>query len=42
MAAVTGTSGKTSVTAFVRQIWEKAGLAAASIGTTGVVGSRPQ
>jgi UDP-N-acetylmuramoyl-L-alanyl-D-glutamate--2,6-diaminopimelate ligase len=37
MVAVTGTSGKTSVTAFVRQIWEKAGLAAASIGTTGVV-----
>lgn len=37
MIAVTGTSGKTSVTAFVRQIWEKAGLSAASIGTTGVV-----
>jgi UDP-N-acetylmuramoyl-L-alanyl-D-glutamate--2,6-diaminopimelate ligase len=37
MVAITGTSGKTSVTAFVRQIWEKAGLAAASIGTTGVV-----
>jgi UDP-N-acetylmuramoyl-L-alanyl-D-glutamate--2,6-diaminopimelate ligase len=37
MAAVTGTSGKTSVAAFTRQIWEHAGLAAASIGTTGVV-----
>jgi UDP-N-acetylmuramoyl-L-alanyl-D-glutamate--2,6-diaminopimelate ligase len=37
MVAITGTSGKTSVTAFVRQIWEKAGLSAASIGTTGVV-----
>lgn len=36
MVAVTGTSGKTSVAAFVRQIWEHAGLAAASIGTTGV------
>jgi len=37
MVAVTGTSGKTSVAAFTRQIWEKAGFAAASIGTTGVV-----
>ncbi len=37
MAAVTGTSGKTSVVSFIRQIWEKAGYAAASIGTTGVV-----
>lgn len=37
MVAVTGTSGKTSVAAFTRQIWEQAGLAAASIGTTGVV-----
>jgi len=36
MVAVTGTSGKTSVAAFTRQIWEHAGLAAASIGTTGV------
>lgn len=36
MAAVTGTSGKTSVASFTRQIWEQAGLAAASIGTTGV------
>lgn len=37
MVAVTGTSGKTSVAAFTRQIWEHAGYAAASIGTTGVV-----
>lgn len=37
MVAVTGTSGKTSVASFVRQIWEQAGYAAASIGTTGVI-----
>jgi len=37
IVAVTGTAGKTSVAAFVRQIWESAGRAAASIGTTGVV-----
>ncbi|ESZ44900.1 UDP-N-acetylmuramoyl-L-alanyl-D-glutamate--2,6-diaminopimelate ligase [Mesorhizobium sp. M1148] len=37
MVAVTGTAGKTSVAAFIRQIWEQAGFAAASIGTTGVV-----
>ncbi|MDX8523409.1 UDP-N-acetylmuramoyl-L-alanyl-D-glutamate--2,6-diaminopimelate ligase [Mesorhizobium sp. MSK_1335] len=37
MVAVTGTAGKTSVAAFTRQIWEQAGFAAASIGTTGVV-----
>src|SRR5690606_17144967 len=37
MVAVTGTSGKTSVAAFTRQIWEQAGFPAASIGTTGVV-----
>lgn len=36
MVAVTGTSGKTSVASFTRQIWEHAGFAAASIGTTGV------
>lgn len=36
MAAVTGTSGKTSVASFTRQIWDRQGLAAASIGTTGV------
>jgi UDP-N-acetylmuramoyl-L-alanyl-D-glutamate--2,6-diaminopimelate ligase len=37
IAAVTGTSGKTSVAAFTRQIWNSLGLAAASIGTVGVV-----
>ncbi|UPJ51500.1 UDP-N-acetylmuramoyl-L-alanyl-D-glutamate--2,6-diaminopimelate ligase [Bradyrhizobium sp. 200] len=36
-AAVTGTSGKTSVAAFTRQIWERLGHAAASIGTIGLV-----
>ena len=35
--AVTGTSGKTSVAAFARQIWERLGLASASIGTIGLV-----
>jgi len=35
--AITGTSGKTSVSVFLRQIWEQAGFAAASIGTIGVV-----
>jgi UDP-N-acetylmuramoyl-L-alanyl-D-glutamate--2,6-diaminopimelate ligase len=37
IAAVTGTSGKTSVAAFTRQIWVSLGLPAASIGTIGVV-----
>ena len=37
VAAVTGTNGKTSVTVFLRQIWEAAGLKAASMGTIGVV-----
>jgi len=37
IAAVTGTSGKTSVAAFTRQIWTALGEAAASIGTIGVV-----
>ena len=37
VAAVTGTSGKTSVAAFTRQIWTTLGLQAASIGTVGVV-----
>jgi len=35
--AVTGTSGKTSVAAFVRQIWAQLGLRAAALGTTGVI-----
>jgi UDP-N-acetylmuramoyl-L-alanyl-D-glutamate--2,6-diaminopimelate ligase len=37
VAAVTGTSGKTSVAAFTRQIWQSLGHAAASIGTIGIV-----
>ncbi len=37
VAAVTGTSGKTSVAAFTRQIWAALGLEAASIGTIGIV-----
>lgn len=37
IAAVTGTSGKTSVAAFTRQIWTVLGYQAASIGTVGVV-----
>jgi UDP-N-acetylmuramoyl-L-alanyl-D-glutamate--2,6-diaminopimelate ligase len=40
IAAVTGTSGKTSVTAFTRQIWSALGHEAASIGTIGVVTPR--
>ena len=42
IAAVTGTSGKTSVAAFTRQIWGAFGLQAASIGTIGVVAPREQ
>jgi UDP-N-acetylmuramoyl-L-alanyl-D-glutamate--2,6-diaminopimelate ligase len=37
IAAVTGTSGKTSVAAFTRQIWTALGHASASIGTVGLV-----
>jgi UDP-N-acetylmuramoyl-L-alanyl-D-glutamate--2,6-diaminopimelate ligase len=37
IAAVTGTSGKTSVVAFVRQIWSQLGRRAASIGTLGLI-----
>jgi UDP-N-acetylmuramoyl-L-alanyl-D-glutamate--2,6-diaminopimelate ligase len=37
IAAVTGTSGKTSVAAFTRQIWQRLGHAAASLGTIGIV-----
>ncbi|EJF95182.1 UDP-N-acetylmuramyl-tripeptide synthetase [Bartonella elizabethae F9251 = ATCC 49927] len=37
VVAVTGTSGKTSVVSFLRQIWSHVGLCAASIGTVGVV-----
>ncbi|WP_273756326.1 UDP-N-acetylmuramoyl-L-alanyl-D-glutamate--2,6-diaminopimelate ligase [Bartonella sp. MM73XJBT] len=37
VVAVTGTSGKTSVVSFIRQIWTHVGLCAASIGTVGVI-----
>jgi UDP-N-acetylmuramoyl-L-alanyl-D-glutamate--2,6-diaminopimelate ligase len=40
VAAVTGTSGKTSVAAFTRQIWTALGHRAASIGTIGIVSPR--
>src|ERR1700689_448806 len=40
VAAVTGTSGKTSAAAFTRQIWTSLGLRAASIGTIGIVSPR--
>ncbi len=38
VVAVTGTNGKTSVAAFVREIWASMGFRAASLGTVGVVG----
>jgi len=37
IVGVTGTSGKTSVAAFTRQIWQRLGYASASIGTIGLV-----
>ncbi|HTW34638.1 MAG TPA: UDP-N-acetylmuramoyl-L-alanyl-D-glutamate--2,6-diaminopimelate ligase [Rhizomicrobium sp.] len=37
IAAVTGTNGKTSISVFLRQIWDVAGFKAASMGTIGVV-----
>ncbi len=40
IVAVTGTSGKTSIAAFARQIWRSLGRETASLGTLGVV-SRP-
>ncbi|PZO67804.1 MAG: UDP-N-acetylmuramoyl-L-alanyl-D-glutamate--2,6-diaminopimelate ligase [Paracoccus denitrificans] len=38
VVAVTGTSGKTSVATFTRQIWQAMGLPAISLGTMGVEG----
>lgn len=38
MAAVTGTNGKTSVSTFLRMIWQQLGLEAINLGTTGVEG----
>ena len=37
VVAVTGTNGKTSVASFLRQLWTGRGLAAASLGTVGIV-----
>ena len=39
IVAVTGTSGKTSVVSFLRQIWQALGYNAASLGTVGLVDS---
>ena len=38
MVAITGTNGKSSTVDFLRQIWTRAGLKAASMGTLGAVG----
>lgn len=38
VVAVTGTSGKTSVATFTRQIWQALGLSACNLGTMGVLG----
>src|SRR5579872_6585268 len=40
VAAVTGTKGKSSVVAFVREIWTALGEPAASLGTVGLVSPR--
>ncbi len=40
IAAITGTSGKTSVADFCRQIWQMQGLSAASLGTLGLLPAR--
>ena len=37
IVAVTGTSGKTSIASFVREIWTAMGMRAASLGTVGIV-----
>jgi UDP-N-acetylmuramoyl-L-alanyl-D-glutamate--2,6-diaminopimelate ligase len=42
IAAVTGTSGKTSVAAFTRQLWAALGHQAASLGTIGVVSPKSE
>ena len=39
MVAVTGTNGKTSVSTFVRQMWNLLDIPAVNLGTTGVEGS---
>ena len=40
VAAVTGTKGKSSIVAFLREIWTRLGISAASLGTVGVVGPK--
>jgi UDP-N-acetylmuramoyl-L-alanyl-D-glutamate--2,6-diaminopimelate ligase len=40
IAAVTGTKGKSSIVAFLREIWTELGKPAASLGTVGVVGPK--
>jgi UDP-N-acetylmuramoyl-L-alanyl-D-glutamate--2,6-diaminopimelate ligase len=40
VAAVTGTKGKSSIVAFLREIWTQLGKTAASLGTVGVVGPK--
>jgi UDP-N-acetylmuramoyl-L-alanyl-D-glutamate--2,6-diaminopimelate ligase len=42
IAAVTGTSGKTSVASFARQIWTALGQNAASVGTIGVTTAKEE
>jgi UDP-N-acetylmuramoyl-L-alanyl-D-glutamate--2,6-diaminopimelate ligase len=37
VAAVTGTKGKSSIVAFIREIWTRLGIPAASLGTVGVI-----
>jgi UDP-N-acetylmuramoyl-L-alanyl-D-glutamate--2,6-diaminopimelate ligase len=40
VAAVTGTKGKSSIVAFLREIWAALGKPAASLGTVGVIGPK--
>jgi UDP-N-acetylmuramoyl-L-alanyl-D-glutamate--2,6-diaminopimelate ligase len=40
IAAVTGTKGKSSIVAFLREIWTALGYPAASLGTVGVIGPK--
>lgn len=40
IAAVTGTKGKSSIVAFLREIWTRLGRPAASLGTVGVIGPK--
>jgi len=40
VAAVTGTKGKSSIVAFLREIWTRLGKPAASLGTVGVIGPK--